>query len=411
MNDAIRQAVMLAAMEGDLPRLLALGRDGLGLPLLLGGETLDVLGWSGPPHMPDGASWEDFIQAGLAPDFRWSDQLFQENSLRLDHGFSACLVPRPDGGPDWLVDIEMAGGQPLHLVLSGRDKGDAPPPDGAFLGLVCLAVRSCVNNRPGGPPQQRLSTEQLLLHLIRNREIDEPLLRLRAQSVQMDSEGFFALLMLDLRGYHPQRHSIATIRGELSAAIDGPSVIDGELLTFLVCHDTQEEGERRQLRRKAERILADNGLFGVLGRPFYRLGEFHQNYVRTLDVLKLRFCAAPGRWLVSADEMLVYSLAAALRERDAQSAPVHPAVQTLLRSDQARKTSYVETLFSYLAHGQKPALTCAALHIHRNTLDYRLRRIEELTELDWGDGDLLFRIYFSLCAMRYDQLSGASAPQ
>lgn len=410
MNDTIQQAVMLAAMEGDLPRLLALGRDGLGFPLLLGGETLDVLGWSGPPGMPADASWEDFIQAGLAPDFRWSDKLFRENSLLLPHGFSACLVPRPDGGPDWLVDIQMAGGQPFHLVLSGRDRADASAPDGALLGLLCLAVRSCVNNRPGGPPQQRLSTEQLLLHLIRNREIDEPLLRLRAQSVHIDSEGFFALLMLDLRGYHPQRQSIATIRAELSAAINGPSVIDGEILTFLVCHDTQEEGERRQLRRKAERILADNGLFGVLGRTFYRLGEFHRNYSHTLDVLKLRFCAAPGQCLVSADEFLIYSLAAALREQDPQSSLTHPAIQTLLRSDQARRTSYVETLFSYLAHAQKPAPTCAALHIHRNTLDYRLRRIEELTGLDWGDGDLMFRVYFSLCAMRYEQLSGASAP-
>ena len=62
----------------------------------------------------------------------------------------------------------------------------------------------------------------------------------------MESEGFFALLMLDLEGYHPQRNSIATIRNLLSSVLNGFSVIDGEVLTFLVCHDTdgQEENVR-----------------------------------------------------------------------------------------------------------------------------------------------------------------------
>ena len=34
----------------------------------------------------------------------------------------------------------------------------------------------------------------------------------------------------------------------------------------------------------------------------------------------------------------------------------------------------------------------------------RLKRIEALTGLDWGDGDLMFRLYFALCIMRYERL-------
>jgi carbohydrate diacid regulator len=39
------------------------------------------------------------------------------------------------------------------------------------------------------------------------------------------------------------------------------------------------------------------------------------------------------------------------------------------------------TLDAWFAHNESAAATAAALHIHRNTLDYRLRRIEELTGL------------------------------
>jgi carbohydrate diacid regulator len=39
------------------------------------------------------------------------------------------------------------------------------------------------------------------------------------------------------------------------------------------------------------------------------------------------------------------------------------------------------TLDAWFAHDESAAATAAALHIHRNTLDYRLRRVEELTGL------------------------------
>jgi sugar diacid utilization regulator len=154
-----------------------------------------------------------------------------------------------------------------------------------------------------------------------------------------------------------------------------------------------------------ERLLKENDLFGVYSRPFYRLGDFHYHYAHTLDALKLRFCAQSGRCLVDSEELALYSLIASTREADGPDLPPHPIIRTLQQSDQQRKTAYVETLFAYLAHSQKSLPTCNALHIHRNTLDYRLRRMEELTGLDWGDGDLMFRLYLSLCSLRYDQLA------
>ena len=407
MDYTFQESIMISAMEGDLSALLERARDCLGRPLLLGGETLNVLGWSGPPSMPEDAAWEDFIREGLAPVFHWSDDLFKANSMDLSFGYTVCQMSQPDGLSHWVVDIEMPGAQPLHLILPDRDSPGLPPPDLQLLGLVCLAIRSCVNNRSRVEPYQPFSVEQLLLQLIRNEKIDEPLLRFRAQCVNLESEGFFSLLMLDLKDYHPQRNSVATIRAQLSAVLGSRSVIDGELLTFLVSHPTEDEAEIVPLWKKVERILASNDLYGVFSDHFYRLGEFHSHYVRTLNSLRLRFCAETDQHLIPSGGLALYSLIANLRRLDSAATPLPPPLRTLLHSDRTRKTCYVETLTAFLRHSQKPLPTCDALHIHRNTLDYRLRRIEELTGLDWGDGDLMFKIYLSLCIMRYDQLAGA----
>lgn len=53
------------------------------------------------------------------------------------------------------------------------------------------------------------------------------------------------------------------------------------------------------------------------------------------------------------------------------------------------------TLDAWFAHDGHPAATADALHIHRNTLDYRLRRIGEITGLDLARLEDRFLLYLS----------------
>jgi carbohydrate diacid regulator len=53
------------------------------------------------------------------------------------------------------------------------------------------------------------------------------------------------------------------------------------------------------------------------------------------------------------------------------------------------------TVDAWFAHNENSVATANALHIHRNTLDYRLRRIGELTGLDLGRSEDRLRLYVS----------------
>jgi hypothetical protein len=56
------------------------------------------------------------------------------------------------------------------------------------------------------------------------------------------------------------------------------------------------------------------------------------------------------------------------------------------------------TLRLFVAHDYDRAATSRALHIHRNTLTYRLQRIEELTGLSLASARDLARVYLACCA-------------
>ncbi|MRX06559.1 transcriptional regulator [Pseudoduganella sp. FT25W] len=75
-----------------------------------------------------------------------------------------------------------------------------------------------------------------------------------------------------------------------------------------------------------------------------------------------------------------------------QSAQLRAPIEKLGKN----KDMLQRTLEAWFAHDGHPAATAEALHIHRNTLDYRLRRIGDITGLDLARLEDRFLLYISV---------------
>jgi len=64
---------------------------------------------------------------------------------------------------------------------------------------------------------------------------------------------------------------------------------------------------------------------------------------------------------------------------------LHPAIAKLREYDSKKKTDYLNTLSVYILSMCNVSETLEQLHIHRNTLPYRLKMIEELADIDLHD--------------------------
>jgi DNA-binding PucR family transcriptional regulator len=64
------------------------------------------------------------------------------------------------------------------------------------------------------------------------------------------------------------------------------------------------------------------------------------------------------------------------------AAIAHRVVEPLRTAEAGRSTELLSTLDEFLACGLDRRRTAEHLHVHPNTLDYRLKRIRELTDLD-----------------------------
>lgn len=86
----------------------------------------------------------------------------------------------------------------------------------------------------------------------------------------------------------------------------------------------------------------------------------------------------------------------AVKSEPASADLLHPALSTLAAYDTETKSELAKTLCAYVSAGCNQVECARQLHVHLNTLKYRLKRICEITGLDFKDQDELFYLQLSI---------------
>lgn len=127
-----------------------------------------------------------------------------------------------------------------------------------------------------------------------------------------------------------------------------------------------------------------------IGRICFQLGDYAESYKEANLALEVARAAPPERRIRTYEELGFYGLVARATDLQILDALVQHTLRPLLDSDTQNGTRYVQTLAAYLRADRHLKPAAAALHVHVNTLRYRLDRIEELLGVDLDDVEARF---------------------
>lgn len=163
---------------------------------------------------------------------------------------------------------------------------------------------------------------------------------------------------------------------------------------------------------KSEEIKRGQALLNYLGQPkhiqklkliiggsadFTHLAKPYQRAVKTLDICK-KFPL--DRDLVHYQDLLVHNFLLNVFSKDQMESFVETTLGDLYRYEQANKTQYLETLFTWINQNGNTSQTALVLYTHRNTVIYRLEKIEEILKTDLKDPNEILKYQLALI-MRY----------
>nr|WP_083466064.1 helix-turn-helix domain-containing protein [Kibdelosporangium sp. MJ126-NF4]CEL12905.1 possible transcriptional regulator [Kibdelosporangium sp. MJ126-NF4]CTQ98589.1 possible transcriptional regulator [Kibdelosporangium sp. MJ126-NF4] len=122
-----------------------------------------------------------------------------------------------------------------------------------------------------------------------------------------------------------------------------------------------------------------------VGQARRRLQDASDSVREALNAAKVAAKVPDLGRIVHWSELGIYRLLSHLSDAELSRATAHPRLERLF-ADPA-SLQLLRTLEVYLDLGGNVPLAATRLHMHRATLYYRLRRIEELTEADLKNGD------------------------
>jgi sugar diacid utilization regulator len=75
---------------------------------------------------------------------------------------------------------------------------------------------------------------------------------------------------------------------------------------------------------------------------------------------------------------------------------IYEVLGPLIEYDESRKGELLKTLYFYFEYNQNAKKTADALHVHINTLNYRLKRIEEILSIHLAEGTQLLNLHLAV---------------
>ena len=140
------------------------------------------------------------------------------------------------------------------------------------------------------------------------------------------------------------------------------------------------------LEQELERLLRECVFHCTVSYPFYDVLQLSNAAEQCRLTLQVAVQKQGGIYHCS-DHALDYIRSIIHTQID--GAVVHPALHILQKNDEENQNDLYKTLRVYLQKNCSLAHTAQALHLHRNSLLYRLNRIRTLTELNFEDERVL----------------------
>jgi purine catabolism regulator len=264
------------------------------------------------------------------------------------------------------IPLPMGLNNPCHLAVR---ENDADKPLASLLGPVASIIALQLNRSVVVDASRHQEIKDLVNACESWEESTHRDVRKAFQAVGLDHRVETSLLVADMSG-----EFISTswqLRVALHDVFHTVRVTElGErLIAFAqLPRDDFDRAARRLLSIQSRQPL-------VLKTPTRSLFELRLSVVHSLQLL--RRVSQPQL----APELGLSAVVMATAGRGGHES-ARKFLSPLLEHDTKRSGQLVTTLEAFLEHDAHPSKTCAALFIHRNSLNYRLRKIESLLRLD-----------------------------
>ncbi len=392
----------LAKAKG-LESIVAVAYKVLGNPIIVSDKSWKALAIASEVKESDDVAWNEFLTNGALSLEVVSANIKEKLTDRIELSET----------PFWCKEVNMkyprlfsrvaVGARPVATVAVIEYNRPFIERDYHMLAMLANAISAEMQKNKFLHYTRGLLYEEFIVGLIEGRIKNTSIIEEKVKSLNLGLKKFIYVITVDIKEFDVAYFSIPYMRDYLEKMIGGcKALIYSDKITMVSSYNSEHEIFESDAGRLRE-FLKDYKLHAGLSRPFSKLEELKGHYDQSLEALDLGAHIDNDATIYTYDDYAIYHIAKVCAESSDLRRFYHPKLEYLMEYDAEHKTSFTDSLYTYLKHSRNITNTAKALHLHRNSMIYHLKRIEEILNFSLSDNEMLLHIELSFRLMEYDK--------
>ncbi len=381
--------------SGSIQELLTIGEEELENPIFLSDNSTKILFWSDLAKFKE--IDDELVKVVTTYGYVTSEYYEKYNYetylpyiAQSDHAFIS-RSPRPEK-KDRIISKLTVNGVYFGWLVAVKCGKDFDELDCALMDVLTrIIVMELEKQRTSLPYGLQ---ENLLMELMSGQISDSAEFWNRAKCFSWTKKTDYRVVVLDFaekKPYTLEERVALSMKKHLAIIFPGNNIISLRNKLCMLLETGVIDTTVSQLRP----FISYYGLNAAISECFHDILEFRRCFESSLALLSFGPIISPGRSIFVFEELALYYLISQISEPEYSREDCCPGLYRLIEYDRAHNTDYVDTLRCFLRN--RSVLDSAAeLHIHRNTMNYRLQKIEDITGCELYSGDDIYKLWLTL---------------
>lgn len=398
-NEAAELLTALVSAR-NLQDIAMAGEKLFGNPLVITDHSWSVLAISSEVEIPDDTAWNEFIRFGTLSINTVSLNIRNRLTERIGDSDEPFIWQDPGSRYRRLLGKVFIGQRVMATVSIIEYDKAFQKNDIERAKLFCDAVSVEMQKNRYKKYSRGLIYEDFISGVLEGR-LSEGLIRERVRLFKLPLTGELRLFVIDSKGFDHEDLSAGYLRDRIEkiVSLGMPVIYDGRILSVKSYEDSTDSFEEDV--KKLEPFLIENDIRCGVSRATEKVTALPDMYAEASAALRLGQRIDAQNPIYRYENYSVYRLCELCDEHEKGNAFLDLSLIQLIEYDREHGTEFTVSLRGWLDCSRNISNAASELHLHRNTLVYHLKRVEEIADISLTDPAKLMNLELSFKFLEY----------
>jgi len=397
LSDCCNRIIDLSNNTSSIQKLLDLGREILGNPLLLVDASLNFIAHAGGDTVTDEPSWNSLLSKGYMPE-KYVDSVLLDGLGDIEsEANKPLLIWQKEclNHTQLVYRILKKNSTIAYLKLLQYNKRISKNDEQILTVLGSCLCKFLDNNNLGYASCSSLEAS-FLISLLSGKLYDRDIIDLRTHQFNIKLYDNIILIVVELNNYflHDPDKSLI-FRRKLQNLLRRDYILyyNNNIVILYDFKSSQPFTETEY--KNFEELLNSYKCRAGISTVFHDLYSLSEHYRTAREALYTSQKLNMNDPIVQYSDIALHHILLNYGNQNDLNHLIHPSILTMKKIEADKNDMYLETIKAYIENNLKIVPTAKSLCTHYNTVKYRLNKIIELTGIDFEDARTIFQLQLS----------------